>query len=248
MLTSMNKLALLLHSQGKLDEAEALFRQTLEARRRTLREEHPDTLESMNDLALLLKDQGKLDEAEPLFRETLEARRRTLGEEHPDTLTSVNNLAVLLKILGELDEAEPLLRQALEAQHRILGEKHPNTLQSMNNLASLLWAQGKLAEAERLGKRVVVFSGKTLAEGDWRRGLFHTTYGAILTDLMRHEEAERQLLKGYQAITDSLGPRDQRTRGAIQKLVDLYTAWGKPEKAEEYRKRLESSKESEGEK
>ena len=68
-----------------------------------------------------------------------------------------------------------------------------------------------------------------------------------LTDLKRHEEAERQLLKGHQAFTDFLGPRHRRTRRTIQKLVDLYTAWGKPEKAEEYRKLLELTRDEAGE-
>ena len=57
------KLAQLLQDQGKLSEAEPLFREALAARRRTLGDEHPDTLTSVNNMASLLLDQGKLDEA-----------------------------------------------------------------------------------------------------------------------------------------------------------------------------------------
>ena len=73
-----NNLALLLKDQGKLDEAEPLFREALEVCRRTLGDSHPSTLASINNLGMLFKAQGKLIEAEPLLREALEWRRRTL--------------------------------------------------------------------------------------------------------------------------------------------------------------------------
>jgi len=76
-----------------LSEAEPLYREALEAFRRTLGDSHPDTLSSINNLGLLLKGQGKLSEAESLFRVALEGRRGTLGDTHPDTLVSINNLA-----------------------------------------------------------------------------------------------------------------------------------------------------------
>lgn len=51
----MNNLAALLESQGKCDEAEPIFQQTLLLREKVLGKEHPDTLASMNNLASLLK-------------------------------------------------------------------------------------------------------------------------------------------------------------------------------------------------
>jgi tetratricopeptide (TPR) repeat protein len=57
-LTSRNNLALALWDLGRLEEAEAQFRATLEARTRTLGAEHPDTLTSRNNLALVLRDLG----------------------------------------------------------------------------------------------------------------------------------------------------------------------------------------------
>jgi len=50
-----NNLAMLFHDQGKLDEAEPLFREALEVRRRTLGDTHPNTLANINNLGLLLK-------------------------------------------------------------------------------------------------------------------------------------------------------------------------------------------------
>ena len=103
-----NNLGRLLQDQGKLSEAEPLYREALKVSRRTLGDTHSNTLSGINNLGGLLQYQGKLSEAEPLFREALDALRRTLGETHPNTLSSINNLASLLYTQGKLDEAEPI--------------------------------------------------------------------------------------------------------------------------------------------
>jgi len=89
-------MGLLLAKQGRLDEAEPLLREALEGCRRTLGEEHSDTLSSINSMGMLRMAQGKLGEAEPLLREALEGHRRTLGAEHPKTLDVKKNLEALL--------------------------------------------------------------------------------------------------------------------------------------------------------
>ena len=69
----------LLQSTGRLQEAELLFRESLELRRKALGAEHPDVGTSLNNLGVLLQDQGRLDEAEPLFRQSLEIQELNEG-------------------------------------------------------------------------------------------------------------------------------------------------------------------------
>ena len=88
-------MALLLSDQGKLGEAEPLYREALSAQRRTLGDEHPDTLISIFNSAQLLWAQGKRAEALELFRQQLAASRRVLGEAHPSTQQSLRNYARL---------------------------------------------------------------------------------------------------------------------------------------------------------
>ena len=63
-LSSMNSLAYVYYRQGRLEEAEALHRQTLETRRRVLGDDHPDMLRSMYNLANVYDSQGRYEEAE----------------------------------------------------------------------------------------------------------------------------------------------------------------------------------------
>jgi hypothetical protein len=65
----------------------------LEARRRVLGPEHPNTLSTASNQACTLYNQGKHAEAESIFSELLVARRRVLGPEHPRTLETAANLA-----------------------------------------------------------------------------------------------------------------------------------------------------------
>jgi len=59
--------------------------------RRTLGNEHPDTLGSIYDYTGLLLKQGKRDEALIQYKLQLESVRRVLGDNHPSTQKSLRN-------------------------------------------------------------------------------------------------------------------------------------------------------------
>jgi hypothetical protein len=61
--------------------------------RRTLGEEHPETLSTAHNLAVLLLNLAKDAEAAEILLITLNARRRVLGKAHPDTLATAECLA-----------------------------------------------------------------------------------------------------------------------------------------------------------
>ncbi len=115
---------MLLHSQGRLAEAEPYLREALDGHRRVLGEEHPHTLTSMNNLAATLSALGDASGARELDEEALSVRRRVLGEEHPDTLQSMNNLCVLLEESDGM-EVDPRLVASLVVGVKKLPERTP---------------------------------------------------------------------------------------------------------------------------
>jgi hypothetical protein len=72
-----------------------LAEKVVTARKRTLGEEHPDTLRSMHNLAIRYSKVGRRQEALELMEKVVLASKRTLGDEHPDTLLSQGNLTIL---------------------------------------------------------------------------------------------------------------------------------------------------------
>eukprot|EP00964_Phaeocystis_antarctica_P116692 scaffold80604_cov57-Phaeocystis_antarctica.AAC.1 len=109
----MNNVAIMLESQGRLTEAEALYRETLVARRAEGGDRAPNTLVALGNLALNLREQGKLAEAEPLLRESLAAFREVSGNGDRDTMIAAGSLGKVLLAQGKLAEAEPLLVEAV---------------------------------------------------------------------------------------------------------------------------------------
>jgi hypothetical protein len=88
----MANLALTYRYRGRLDEAEELEVQVLEARKTKLGADHPDTLTGMNNLAFTWKGCGRDIEALKLMEECVIARTRILGTNHPHTLSSREEL------------------------------------------------------------------------------------------------------------------------------------------------------------
>ncbi|MEQ9483129.1 MAG: tetratricopeptide repeat protein [Coleofasciculus sp. F4-SAH-05] len=133
--------------QGRYSEAEPLYQQALQMRKKLLGDEHPLVVFSLNNLALLYSRQGRYSEAEPLYQQALQMRKKLLGDEHPDVATSLNNLAFLYESQERYSEAEPLYQQALQMKKKLLGDEHPDVATSLNNLAILYWTQNNTTDA-----------------------------------------------------------------------------------------------------
>ncbi|KAI0388377.1 hypothetical protein F5Y17DRAFT_225994, partial [Xylariaceae sp. FL0594] len=130
------KCALTLLTDGRYNEAEELFVQVMETRKRVLGAEHPSTLTSMANLASTYSNQGPWKEAEELDVQVMETTKRVLGAEHPDTLTSMNNLAYTWKSYGRNADAVQLMEDCIQNRRRVLGPDHPETLSSLSTLSN----------------------------------------------------------------------------------------------------------------
>jgi nephrocystin-3 len=71
---------LLYQAQGRLTEAEPLFKRALDLYAKALPPGHPDVAQSVSNLAALYQMQGRLSEAEPLYKRALELRQKALPD------------------------------------------------------------------------------------------------------------------------------------------------------------------------
>ena len=60
--------------QGKYNEAELLYQESLQIRKKILEEEHPDTVLIYNNLAYVYQEQGKYNKAEELYQKSLQIK------------------------------------------------------------------------------------------------------------------------------------------------------------------------------
>ena len=233
-LSSVDNMGALLYFEGKLGEAESLFREALETRRRVLGDEHPDTLASINNMGSLLQNQGRLAEAEPYLREALEGDRRVLGDEHPDTLASINNMGGLLQDQHRLAEAEPYFREALEGRRRVLGNEHPDTLASISNMGGLLQYQDRLAEAERYCREAL--EGRRRVLGDEHPSTLGSinNMGALLQLQGKFTEAEPFYREALERRRRVLGNEHPLTLMSITSMGRVQRELGRLEEAEAF--------------
>jgi tetratricopeptide (TPR) repeat protein len=153
------------HQAGRLDEADAAYRQALAlepAHADALhllglalhqRRQHEAGLENINQAIRLRSDRPhyynnaatalcalwRLDEAEAACRTALRL--------NPNSLQAQSNLGMILRAAGRLDEAEACYRAALQQK--------PDFAEAYNNLGNVLGLSGRYAEAEPMYRRAL---------------------------------------------------------------------------------------------
>jgi serine/threonine-protein kinase len=231
-------LASALHNNGEHAAAVPLYREVLTINRKRFGNESTSIATILNSLAAPLYSMNDFKAAESLYREALAMRRKLVGNEHLLVCQSLNNLASLLYDKGEFTEAEKLFREAVKMRDRILPAGAPFAAASLANLGSLLVDKGSFQEAEGLLRESLQiwhekFSGNAVAV--LAIAETENAFGSCLAAEQLYSEAESLLVNSYLIIKDKRGEQHIRTRRAIQRLVRLYQACGKPGKAAEYR-------------
>ena len=118
------------HKEGRLEEAERLYREILKA--------EPENLNTYNNLGAILQQHGKADEAEKCFKKVLELK--------PDDVEAYNNLGVILKDSCKFNEAEACYRKAIGLK--------PDYETAHNNLDILLKEKDLLANIFKIRRSI----------------------------------------------------------------------------------------------
>ena len=120
-------LARLLAAQGKYGEAEPLFKEALDGYRRTLGDNHDETMGSLAVLAWNHYRQEKFINSEEEFLELLPRRKQVLGSTHPRTLLTVAGLGLVRHAQGDKEQAKSLLNEVRVPNSLKHKHKHKNT-------------------------------------------------------------------------------------------------------------------------
>ncbi|TWT46024.1 Serine/threonine-protein kinase PrkC [Phycisphaerae bacterium RAS1] len=241
----LNNAARMLHDQEKLAEAEPLLRQATQAARRVWGDAHPHTLIAIYNLAGLLKDAKRYADAEPLLRECLAGQRKALGENIEDTLHTQSLLGQVLDFGGKPQEAADVFRDLIPRAAETFGEDSDETLLANTNLANVLLASGEGEAALKLFQHVFERGRETRLRGHPYVAIWEGNYGRCLAKLGRYAEAEPHLRDPLETLRRSFGPRHIVVQRALERLVDLYTGWGKADDAAAFQAELDEARASE---
>ena len=196
-----------------------------------------------NARANQLDSRGQFAEAALLWQETLAIRRDILGEGHPDTAASYNNLAETLRAQGKYAEAERLLRGLLDRQRAKPPAYHPAVAGTLATLGPILLDQRKWSEAEPVLRECLAIRQEAQPD-EWSTFDTRSQLGGSLLGQGRFAEAEPLLVTGYEGMKarEARIPAQGRPRlaAAARRVVELYEAWGKADKAAEWRAKFGS--------
>lgn len=162
--TLYQELASTMKQLGIYDAAHEPQAKALEIRRRTLGDEHPDTLKSVYESGKLALRSDELEQADTYFREALETNRRVLGSDAIATLSAASGVAGVLRAKGDYKEAENLARSALEGLKRSNMSGSTELIGTTMTLAAILHSRGKYDEAIELFRDAVKQSRDALGE------------------------------------------------------------------------------------
>jgi hypothetical protein len=241
------------YSGGRPDKAEPLLTSVLKAQQDVLDNKHLELLTTRTVLASVLLQLKRLREAEWEAKQAFEGRRDQLGESNPFTFIPQSILIQVYFAQGRREDAAPLVQNLL-ANVQGYGEKMPGfALASIGFVGETLLREGDFVEAESFLRVYLDLAAKQPSDGGFRFPA-ESALGACLLEQKSYKEAERLLLSGYNGLLKSEDKSPaaitrQRASGrqsdlteALERLVQLYEEWDKPNEAAKWRKKLEAAK------
>jgi len=242
-LAAMSNLALAYDARGKSAEAEKTFNDVLKTQRKVLGNKHPDTLISMIGLGDFYLHRSELVKAERLLLEALDGCRDALDGQHIMTTAALGLLASLYARQGKLEKLGPPLIEARDMARARWGPDDGLTAVANQSVALFFQARKEYAKAEPYFRELVAFRIKKEPES-WVRFVDEGSYGACLLEQRKYAEAAPRLISAYQGMKarEQNAPVQERTfvKTVLDRIVQLYEAWGKKDKADEWRKKQPS--------
>jgi tetratricopeptide (TPR) repeat protein len=233
--TTMSVLAMALQKLGKSAEAEQFGSQAASILREALGANHPELARVVYYLGSARLERGDAAGAAAALDEAVDMMRAMMPD-HPDLAIALDKLGTARRELGELDKSRALFLEALQLFQQLpeFGREHYRTA---NTLLSL----GRVAQQAREFDAAIKYLTQSLEiqrHAKPERPLTRMGTERLLANsfvaVRRFDEAEKLLLDVYSrsGAEPAATPEHDKTAKA---LVALYEAWGRPEKAEQYR-------------
>ena len=244
-LITLGNLGYVLFQSGSAEKAEPILRNVIERRSQAGQGDDIDTFANVNNLALALLVQDRPKEAEELLEP---ARRRAIqrfGAENPEsTLRLQHALARVYAAQGNFDEAEALATEALTILHRT-DPSYEATGRTLLVLAGVKVEKGDVDKAEPLLREAWTLFRERFPTQRELSAQAANWLGAIQVARRNYSDAETLLLSDpEQFFAPTALMSNPERRAAIGRIVKLYEAWGKPDKAALWQKKLNELEQS----
>ncbi len=240
-LATVNELAGAYRLAGQLEKAIPIYEPTCAVMRKKFGSDHPDVLITLHNLAVAYDDAGQPDRALLLYEEAAAGmeKRQFKHEMAPQLVDDVIDFHERKK---QFDRAEVWRRKWLSAMREQAGPETPQYGNALIRLGHNLLRQRKYTEAEPMLREALALLSK-LKPGACSGFFVQSLLGEALLGQKKYIESEPLLLQGYTGMKERLEEmppplRHENLTEAVERLVKLYDALGKPEEAAKWKKVL----------
>ncbi len=173
---------------------------------------------------------------EPLLRQEL-ALARKKGEAE-DVVDCMRDLGRFLMNVQSFSEAEEILQEGKALSSELGGWERFGINREFTRLYLL---QDRLEDAQNIGEETYRHAQSFLGKQHGQTLFCARDLALAYSKAEQYAEAEPLLLQVFAAVEEK--QQASQTKQAIQRLISLYRAWGKPEKAAEWRAKLAETEE-----
>jgi len=185
-----------------------------------------------NYVANLAKSQyadGQYQNSIRSWEAVLKTDLKDFGDKHPYVAEDIAYIAKINFVMGNINKAEKLYRESLVSSP---------TADAMLGLGSILTGKGETDEADTLLRKGLEIVIKKRPEGHPEIDYAKELLGDNLTAQKKYDEAEKYLQESYTSLNNRFGSENEKTIGAIKKLIKLYNEQGKFDKVNEMKAKL----------
>ena len=122
---TINNLAVNLHHQNNVDEAEKYYLEALKVLTNIYGINRPEVASIYNNLAFIYMDNENYDASENAFKKAYDIKTSVLGKKHPSLGLALSNLGMLYFVKEDYQKAEIPLQESINFFYRIKAPKDP---------------------------------------------------------------------------------------------------------------------------
>jgi len=231
-------LTLILLDQGKVTEAAERQQAAVAGYRNSANIETPQFCAALTLLGSILMEKGDLTGADANLREGESVYRKLFDPHHVAIYDNLRLQAQVSYLAGKYPEALATINQVLENYRQNSNPKYISFATALTFQGLILNKLGRNDEAEKILREAVRLRAENLPDTHFMTALSKGALGEFLTTQKRYAEAEGLLLGSYESLKSSQSTDSPRIKTAADRLVTLYTDWGKPGDANNFRSRL----------
>jgi non-specific serine/threonine protein kinase/serine/threonine-protein kinase len=223
---------------GRPTEALAPLRRAVAGHEKALGPDHPLTVAVLNNLVGAAEAAGKVDDAAAAFLTVLARLRPVRGPEHRAALDMLRPIADALENADRFDRAAEVYAAVAQSRRRWAADQPDELAQTLAHVGRCRLAAGQPAQAEPALRESLAL--REVRQPDaWTTFNTRSMLGGALAEQRKYAEAELLLRDGYEGLKarEKVVPahlRAVRFRDAVNRLISLYTALGKPREVEKW--------------